>query len=262
MSTTMVVTMASPLPTTTTTTTAPTKLSTTTMTTTTSLPCCPNCGDSLPSPEETQAELSQAQARIAELEAQVRTLNEKASAAAERWAGYEEELTKLRSQDQAPPPPPPKNNGNPGARIPRGPGDGLAPHHPTRSFTNPTLHVGVGVDRPPQLHRINSVPTSHAQDTAPPDKQTRELLRALSREKLLRKEAEGRLTATSKEIEDLSVSLFEQANNMVADERRARAHLEERVGELEKRDVEKRRRLERLETALARIEHVRSLLDE
>ncbi|CAG9943333.1 unnamed protein product [Clonostachys rosea f. rosea IK726] len=152
------------------------------MTTTTSLPCCPNCGDSLPSPEETQAELSQAQARIAELEA--------------------------------------------------------------------------------QLHRINSVPTSHAQDTAPPDKQTRELLRALSREKLLRKEAEGRLTATSKEIEDLSVSLFEQANNMVADERRARAHLEERVGELEKRDVEKRRRLERLETALARIEHVRSLLDE
>ncbi|CAH0024255.1 unnamed protein product [Clonostachys rhizophaga] len=253
--------MASPLPTTTTT-AAPTKLSATTMTTTTSLPSCPNCGDSLPSPEETQAELSQAQARIAELEAQIRTLNEKASAAAERWAGYEEELTKLRSQDQAPPPPPPKND-NPGARIPRGPGDvGLAPHHPTRSFTNPTLHVGGGADRPPQLHRINSVPTSHAQDTAPPDKQTRELLRALSREKLLRKEAEGRLTATSKEIEDLSVSLFEQANNMVADERRARAHLEERVGELEKRDVEKRRRLERLETALARIEHVRSLLDE
>ncbi|CAH0053283.1 unnamed protein product [Clonostachys solani] len=226
------------------------------MTTTTSLPCCPNCGDSLPSPEETQAELSQAQARIAELETQIRTLNEKASAAAERWAGYEEQLTKLRSQDQAPPPPPPKND--PGARIPRGP-DGLAPHHPTRSFTNPNLHVG---DRPPQLHRINSVPTSQAQDTAPPDRQTRELLKALSREKLLRKEAEGRLTATSKEIEDLSVSLFEQANNMVADERRARAHLEERVGELEKRDVEKRRRLERLETALTRIKHVRTLLDE
>ncbi|PHH84021.1 hypothetical protein CDD83_2627 [Cordyceps sp. RAO-2017] len=41
---------------------------------------------------------------------------------------------------------------------------------------------------------------------------------------------------------------------MVADERRARARLEERVGELERRDAEKRRRLERLEVAMQRIE--------
>jgi len=58
----------------------------------------------------------------------------------------------------------------------------------------------------------------------------------------------------------LSVSLFEQANEMVATERRARAKLEERVGMLEKRDIDKRRRLERLETAMERIDRVRSLL--
>ena len=63
-------------------------------------------------------------------------------------------------------------------------------------------------------------------------------------------------------MEELSVALFEQANEMVADERRARARLEERVGELERRDAEKRRRLERLEGAMDRIERVRNLLAE
>jgi hypothetical protein len=64
----------------------------------------------------------------------------------------------------------------------------------------------------------------------------------------------------SGELEDLSQTLFEQANNMVANERKARAKLEERVEVLEKRDVEKRKRLERLEGALKRIERVRGLL--
>lgn len=89
-----------------------------------------------------------------------------------------------------------------------------------------------------------------------------ELIAALTREKSLRKEAEGKLSATSREVEELSVSLFEQANEMVATERRARAALEARVGELEKRDKEKARRLERLEKAMKRIENMRTLLQE
>lgn len=67
---------------------------------------------------------------------------------------------------------------------------------------------------------------------------------------------------TSREVEELSVSLFEEANEMVATERRERAKLEERVGELEKRDRQKRMRLERLEGAVGRIERVRNILDE
>lgn len=47
---------------------------------------------------------------------------------------------------------------------------------------------------------------------------------------------------------------------MVATERKARAKLEERVVVLEGRDVEKRKRLERLEGAMMRIERVRGLL--
>ena len=72
-----------------------------------------------------------------------------------------------------------------------------------------------------------------------------DLLSALSREQALRAEAEGRLSETSREVEELSASLFEQANEMVATERRARARLEQRVGELERREADKRRRLER-----------------
>ena len=47
---------------------------------------------------------------------------------------------------------------------------------------------------------------------------------------------------------------------MVAAERKARAKLEERVVLLEKRDREKRGRLEVLEQRLGRIERVRGLL--
>lgn len=83
---------------------------------------------------------------------------------------------------------------------------------------------------------------------------------ALEREQGLRQQAEGKVSAMSTEIEDLSTQLFQQANEMVADERRARAKLEERVEILEKRDSEKRKRLERLEMALKRIDRVKGLL--
>ena len=62
-------------------------------------------------------------------------------------------------------------------------------------------------------------------------------------------------------MEELSAQLFEQANEMVATERKARAKLEERIEILERRDVEKRKRLERLEGAMQRIERVRGLLN-
>lgn len=61
-------------------------------------------------------------------------------------------------------------------------------------------------------------------------------------------------------MEELTAQLFGQANEMVATERRARAKLEERVQVLEKRDSEKRRRLERLEKAIERIERVRMMV--
>jgi hypothetical protein len=84
----------------------------------------------------------------------------------------------------------------------------------------------------------------------------------LTQEQSLRLAAEGKLNETSREVEELSVTLFEQANEMVASERRARVQLEERVGELEKRDKDKAKRLLRLESAMGRIERARNLLKE
>ncbi|CAK7240231.1 MAG: hypothetical protein STHCBS139747_001669 [Sporothrix thermara] len=88
----------------------------------------------------------------------------------------------------------------------------------------------------------------------------KELRDALTREQKLRRQAEGQLQDTSREVEELSVSLFEQANEMVAEERRARARLEARVAVLEQRDTDKKRRLERLEQAMVRIERLRAML--
>ncbi len=93
-----------------------------------------------------------------------------------------------------------------------------------------------------------------------PTPSTDDLIHALTYEQSLRLEAEGKLNDTSREVEELSVQLFEQANEMVATERRARAKLEERVELLERRDLDKHRRLERLESAMGRIERVRELL--
>jgi DNA repair exonuclease SbcCD ATPase subunit len=94
--------------------------------------------------------------------------------------------------------------------------------------------------------------------SAPPIDYT--LLNELERERALRAKAEARVQTVDSEIEELSVQLFSQANEMVAEERRARAKLEERVETLERRDREKMGRLDRLEKAVSRVERVKALL--
>ena len=76
----------------------------------------------------------------------------------------------------------------------------------------------------------------------------------------MRKAAENQLTQANTELEELTAQLFIQANEMVAQERKERAKLEERVAVLERRDVEKRKRLDRLEKAMQRVERLRSLV--
>ncbi|KAL4807635.1 hypothetical protein BDV18DRAFT_135709 [Aspergillus unguis] len=127
----------------------------------------------------------------------------------------------------------------------------------------------------PQLHTLQttqSLPEPQTQLESPLLPQTptprpssdsieaRELQNALNHEQNLRKAAETQLTQASTELEELTVQLFSQANEMVAQERKARVRLEERVAVLERRDVEKRARLERLEKAMARVERIRALV--
>ncbi|ATY63065.1 ribosomal L32 [Cordyceps militaris] len=224
---------------------------------------CPSCGVDIPAPPPA-APTSHPDdlARIAQLEGEVRTLNDKAATAMNRWAEYEAELTRLRSSSS-----PPQQQQRPS---------------PTR---NSPSYLQQGTERISALlysrktsaMNLRGVPpalqtaVAGAADTLSPvatpttptaAHMTEDLLEALTREQSLRQEAEGRLSATSKEMEELSAALFEQANEMVADERRARAKLEERVGELEKRDADKKKRLDRLESAMNRIERVKKILSE
>ncbi|KAK4168030.1 hypothetical protein QBC43DRAFT_127319 [Cladorrhinum sp. PSN259] len=302
---------------------------------------CPQCGFDLSlnsSFEETQLSLLAAQKQIADLQEQVKLLNEKATAAVDRWADYEDELSRLRAQllsskSQEPvmnpassspsrpktapnqqhlgTPPPPPAGANRHHHHPTPPSSVIATPSPSRTSFLASMATTSAATRisallssrksTPNLKPLPTIPSQQSTATtttttsqqqqqlrgAPPSPipslpssyspffspppsissstflSTEDLLSALSKEQARRLEVESRLSETSKEVEELSVSLFEQANEMVASERRARAKLEERVGELERRDVEKRRRLEVLERGVGRIERVRGvLLDE
>ncbi|KAL7925431.1 hypothetical protein ACQKWADRAFT_283989 [Trichoderma austrokoningii] len=223
--------------------------------------CCPNCGFVIP-PHEAEppsTQLLEAQARIAELETQVFQLNQKATAAVDRWADYEAELSRLR------------------ALLPSSTPE--QSHSPTRSSffqAGATRISALMYSRRPQTASPPAVSRAAPPVTPPPTeprasmttttrnsgRTTEDLLEALNKEQMLRKAAEGRLNETNRELEDLSATLFEQANEMVATERRARAALEQKVSELEQRDVEKRVRLDKLELAMHRIEKVKTLLIE
>ncbi|KAI9734473.1 MAG: hypothetical protein M1818_006862 [Claussenomyces sp. TS43310] len=193
---------------------------------------CPNCGIGLPS-DHGQIALA-AQKQIEDLQAQVRLLTQKATAAVDKWADYEDELRALRAQQTQKP-------------------------EVVRSESSPSGYL-------PTQNRFSSfllsrkTPPNFDTPQSPSTPSERDLVAALNREQTLRQQAEGKLEEASGELEELSAQLFQQANEMVAVERKARAKLEERVEVLERRDVEKRKRLERLENAMVRIERVRGLL--
>ncbi|KAL5094273.1 hypothetical protein Trisim1_008369 [Trichoderma cf. simile WF8] len=221
--------------------------------------CCPSCGFVIPPQhdEPPSTQLLDAQARIAELETHVFQLNQKATAAVDRWAEYEAELSKLR------------------AKLSSSPEPATTTQSPTRSsffqagatrisalmYSRRSQPASPPASNNKPLPPVTPPPTdSSSSPSRTPGRREEDLLEALNKEQMLRRAAEGRLNATNKEVEELSVTLFEQANEMVATERRARAALEQRISELEKRDVEKKQRLDKLELAMNRIEKVKTLL--
>ncbi|KAL1894759.1 hypothetical protein Sste5346_005734 [Sporothrix stenoceras] len=306
---------------------------------------CPQCGFAVPVPIASDADtlLRQAREQIQALESQVALLDQKAAAAIDRWADYEDELAALRrklaaagsnTSNNNPPltpasptrtsflptgaanrlsallsPRPAKSTPNLKAAaaadsMAAPPLPTLPPPSPSQPRSQPAAQtlaqagvITVGMPTPPPSATTNTntvnTPGGYGYDSAatspaaprtpygsfpffgggaksmpqtpqpqPEDNgpSTKELLDALTREQKLRRQAEGRLQDTSREVEELSVSLFEQANEMVAEERRARARLEARVAVLEQRDTDKKRRLERLEQAMDRIERLRAML--
>ncbi|CAI7632451.1 unnamed protein product [Penicillium glandicola] len=220
--------------------------------------------------------------RIQELEGQVHALTARASATASKLSEYEEEVRRLRSSQPQGSYHTPRSSsslGRPPSQIDQSP-----QQRPTssESQTQPQTYQSRltnlasllpyrrGSATPstsaPQISST-PLPTTPITLTTPlhmspaSSEHTAELQDALTREQRLRRAAESQLSQASTELEELTVQLFSQANEMVAEERKARAKLEERIAVLERRDVEKRSRLEKLEQAMARVERLRALVN-
>ena len=83
----------------------------------------------------------------------------------------------------------------------------------------------------------------------------------LAYERQARELAEEKAAQVTAELEELTQSLFEEANSMVRIEREKCARLESRLHLMESREEDKRRRLTELEKAVGRITRVRGVLD-
>ncbi|KAI9885776.1 MAG: hypothetical protein M1823_002405 [Watsoniomyces obsoletus] len=250
---------------------------------------CPRCGEGLSghaagnkvgSSYARDDEAAWQRKRIEELEGQVRILTERATTAVDRLADREDELQRLKNTRG---PDSPSGSGRLTEKFPladnrSSSAPSLAPHSPAsppRTHSpNPSSgsnhvnnHAITNLNNASNVGRFSSfLSTRRAnpqQGSSTPSNlptNNTDLKAALTREQALRQQAEGKLSEASGELEELSAQLFQQANEMVATERRARAKLEERVEMLERRDREKRKRLERLENAVERIGRVRNML--
>jgi len=83
----------------------------------------------------------------------------------------------------------------------------------------------------------------------------------LALERAAREAAEEKVVSVNQELEELTQSLFEEANAMVRTEKERVARLEAKLQILETREEDKRRRLTELEKAIGRITRVRSVLE-
>ena len=209
---------------------------------------------------------------------------------AEKLAEYEEELRRLRAQNQPAAAPTSlvqrndslmsssstssrgdisqsnlnPNSQSPPQQQPQGRLSSLASllpyRRPSTASSQPQSQQSPPPPSPLQQAQASPLPSPRTPTPRPSTEETLELQNALNEEQKLRKAAETQLTQASSELEELTVQLFSQANEMVAQERKARARLEERVAVLERRDIEKRNRLERLEKAMERVERIRALV--
>ncbi|KAJ6096086.1 GDPGTP exchange factor Sec2p [Penicillium sp. IBT 16267x] len=241
---------------------------------------CPRCGSG------DSYDPSEAQLRIQELEGQIQDLTHRVALDANKLADYEDEITRLRKTQS-------HTHSRGSYDTPRSSASLPASSHADKLTLSPTQISATpdAASQPSTYHSrlatltsllpyrrgssttsapattpapvLPTTPTSlpPLPQSSPANSDNAELQDALTREQGLRKAAESQLSLASNELEELTVQLFSQANEMVAQERKARAKLEERVAILERRDIEKRSRLEKLEKSMARVDRLKALVN-
>ncbi|KAK5710403.1 hypothetical protein LTR17_018930 [Elasticomyces elasticus] len=206
--------------------------------------------------------------KMRELEDEVRILAEKANNASQRFADYENEIrvlqAKLRQQHRQ------ENNSDDTQPA-------LAPEKPTLSRFGSLMH-----SRKAGPSNNGVAQTASARE--------KEFEGELVKERTQRIAAEKQVKTLEAEVEELSATLFQEANEMVSSARQETAALQDklqimeqqaaeqhvdadveglreknkrlrdRVKLLEQRDRDRRRRLEKLDAATKRIDRVKTLL--
>ncbi|KAK6440689.1 hypothetical protein LTR95_003075 [Oleoguttula sp. CCFEE 5521] len=224
-----------------------------------------------------------AQKRISDLEAELSILTDKVASASQRFADYENEIRVLNAQVRQEK----RRNASleTAASVDEGSGEagkgvgvaeravnGNAAQKPGISRFGSFMHarkaIG-GLGATPETEVANPLASAGAAGA-----RERDLEAQLSQERHLRLAAEAKVGDTAGEVEELTATLFGQANEMVATERKENARLTERIQFLERRDAkfgmrvqaleerdrERQRRLENLERAVGRAERVRGVL--
>ncbi|KAL8916370.1 MAG: hypothetical protein Q9208_008560 [Pyrenodesmia sp. 3 TL-2023] len=243
---------------------------------------CPSCRADITNLLQKHAQ--SAQSRISELESQVQILTDKATAAVDKLADYEDQLHQLKSSASTaqlrPPsisPPLPHNLEPPEPRPSSATGNHLSAFQnrlsnllpsSRRSISQPPssapptkLSYSQSVHHPPPPKPFGS---NHHHTTSNPtfsSDEPQDLQSALNEERSLRKALEERLSASTTELEELSTELFSEANELVATERRSLHSLQQQYSALqaeakewEKKAMEREKEEGRLKERLSLLE--------
>lgn len=89
---------------------------------------------------------------------------------------------------------------------------------------------------------------------------SQDLQQQLQKERQLRESAERKANAMAIELEELSQTLFEEANTMVANERKEKAELEKQLKMFDEKESSRRNRLSLLEDAIVKLTRLHNAL--
>lgn len=187
-------------------------------------------------------------AEILELESQIRSLNAKISAAVDHAADLQDEVRSMRAAAR-------QRDEQQTAAQEAFFAEGSGLRRMSTYFTR-----RASASSGPVPPRSNSMSPSKQLSQRYEDED--DLTAKLRRETKMRMDLETKYKSLQDESEVLSQSLFEEANKMVSAEKKLSHAANVKLQLMQDREAERKRRLEELETALGRIQRVRSVLSD
>lgn len=185
---------------------------------------------------------------ILELESQIRLLNAKVAAAVDRAADLEDAIRVYKQRERAQ-----------SASVAAGQQGAESPIEQTSTLRRMSTFM-FSSKRSSAVLNDGSAPVTPTSPRKPAVDESLPLAVQLTKERQLRAQAEQNYTRLQQESEELSQTLFEEANKMVAQERKQNHQITEKLKMLADREEERTARLRHLESAMERILRVRGVL--